>query len=263
MSAAEGFAGGFRLETTESEHSVTIAASGELDSGTCGALLGALEGATARAGLGELVLDLAGVSFIDSTGMRTIIQVERDAAERGIRLAVVPPPDDVTELLRIAGIAGRISFTDAAARPVAPDFLDRVAIELEREPAAPSRARREVREALAEHLGDTDLATVVLLTSELVTNAVVHATPAADDKIGLEIAVHDQGVRVEVEDSGDGFNPTAPTPSVTQGGGRGLFLVDRCAASWGAGRDEDGSGGRFCVWFEFASGEPEPAGAQR
>jgi anti-sigma B factor antagonist len=262
MSAADGFARGFRVEETESDRSVTISVSGELDSGTCDALLEAFEQAIARDDLEELVLDLAGVSFIDSTGMRTIIEIERDLGERGARLVLVPPPDDVTALLQIAGIAERMNFVEAGAGALGPDFLDRVAIELEREPAAPSRARAEVREALAQHLDAADLSTVVLLTSELVTNAVVHPTRTVDATIGLEISVHEQGVRVEVEDSGEGFNPVAPKPSPTQRGGRGLFLVDRCAASWGAGRDEREPGARFCVWFEFASGEREAAAAQ-
>jgi anti-sigma regulatory factor (Ser/Thr protein kinase) len=151
----------------------------------------------------------------------------------------------------------------AAAGALGPEFLDRVAIELEREPAAPGHARAEVREALAGHLDDADLSTVVLLTSELVTNAVVHPKPTVDATIGLEIAVHEQGVRVEVEDSGDGFDPTAPDRSPTRGGGRGLFLVDRCASSWGTGRDEREPDSRFCVWFELASGEREPVAGGR
>ena len=77
----------------------------------------------------------------------------------------------------------------------------------------------------------------MLLTSELVTNAVIHPTAPPDSTIGLRISVRANGVRVEVDDQGDGFDPAARAVA-TGRGGRGLFLVDQCAASWGARRTE-------------------------
>jgi anti-sigma regulatory factor (Ser/Thr protein kinase) len=129
---------------------------------------------------------------------------------------------------------------------------------LDREPTAPGRARAEVREALAGRLDQADIATVVLLTSELVTNAVIHPTAPRDSTIGLRISVRANAVRVEVDDQGGGFDPAAPAVA-TGRGGRGLFLVDRCAAKWGARRTEAERGSRFCVWFEFASDQLESA----
>lgn len=129
---------------------------------------------------------------------------------------------------------------------------------LDREPAAPSRARAVVREALVGRLDEADIAIVVLLTSELVTNAVIHPGASRDSTIGLRISARPNGVRVEVDDPGDGFDPSAPAVA-TGRGGRGLFLVDRCATSWGARRTEAERGDRFCVWFDFASDQREPA----
>jgi anti-sigma regulatory factor (Ser/Thr protein kinase) len=128
---------------------------------------------------------------------------------------------------------------------------------LDREPTAPGRGRAEVREALAGHLDQADIDTVVLLTSELVTNAVIHPTAPRNSTIGLQISARANRVRVEVDDQGDGFDPAAPAVA-TGRGGRGLFLVDRCADSWGARRTEGVGGDRFCVWFEFASDQREP-----
>jgi anti-anti-sigma factor len=245
----------FRIETTSSPGARSIEVVGELDSGTCEELLEEFERVVSERGEDVLSLDLKEVSFIDSTGMRALIQIERIAADYGAPLTVVPPPEDVTELLRTAGITQRMNLVADPDRPApAPDFTDRVNIELEREPQAPSRARTEVREALSERLDDDDIATVVLLTSELVTNAVVHPKGAPDSLVGLRIGVYEDGVRVEVEDGGEGFDPAAPAVT-TPYGGRGLFLVDRCSTSWGARSTEGEHGRRFCVWFEFMAGD--------
>jgi anti-sigma B factor antagonist len=249
------FRPGFEIETTASDGTRSIKVVGELDSGTCVALLEEFERVVSERGADALSLDLEEVSFIDSTGMRAMIQIERIAADHGASLSVVSPPDDVTELLRTAGIAERMNLVaDPARAPLAPEFSDRVNLDFEREPRAPSRARAEVREALNGRLDEADIATVVLLTSELVTNAVVHPTSTADPLVGLRIGVHEGGVRIEVEDGGDGFDPAAPKVTSPHGG-RGLFLVDRCSTSWGARPMEGERGRRFCVWFEFVAGD--------
>lgn len=256
--SALGGTGDFRIQTTGGAGASALKVAGELDSGTCAELVEAFERIAADLEDGaSLSLDMQDVSFIDSTGMRSMIELGRLAEARGIALTLVPPPDDVTELLRTAGIAERMKL-EAGGPGLGPDFVSRVEVELEREPAAPSRARAEVREALAPQLEDSDVATVVLLTSELVTNAVVHPKAPRQSTVGLRIAVYEDGARVEVEDGGEGFDPAAPTSS-SRHGGRGLFLVDACAASWGAERTAREQGSRFCVWFEFRSGDREAA----
>ncbi len=251
----------FRIETAASAGTRSIKVFGELDSGTSEELLEAFERVVAERSEDALSLDLTEVSFIDSTGMRALIQIERIAADHGAALAVVPPPEDVTELLRTAGIAERMNLSsDTDHGPLGPEFINRINLELEREPYAPSRARAEVREALAGRLEDADIATVVLLTSELITNAVVHPKGAGDPLVGLRIGVYEGGVRVEVEDGGEGFDPAAPTVTSPHGG-RGLFLVDRCSTSWGARPTDGEHGRRFCVWFEFVAGDQAAAAA--
>jgi anti-anti-sigma factor len=260
----EGFGEHFRIETSAGADGLAITVGGELDSGTYGELLDAVDRALPELDSGSsLTLDLSDVSFIDSSGMRAMIQLERDAGKRGIELVVVSPPDDVTELLRTVGITDRMNLATSVDRgPLGSDFSDRVDLELEREPHAPSRARAEIREALAGRLDESDVATVVLLTSELVTNAVIHPRAPNDTAVDLRIWVYAAGVRVEVEDSGEGFDPAAPTPTAAeprQRGGRGLFLVDRCSATWGARHTEQDERRGFCVWFEFLAGDQEPA----
>ena len=83
---------------------------------------------------------------------------------------------------------------------------------------------------------------LVLLVSELVTNAIVHAEPP----VRLAIDVTAKRTRVEVSDA------VALVPHVRQadrhaGGGRGLALVEHLATQWGTTLDDDGK----AVWFEM------------
>lgn len=113
-------------------------------------------------------------------------------------------------------------------------------------PASARQARAFVDSALAgaglAHLAPA----ATLLVSELVANAVLHTgTP-------LEVVVeagHDRA-RIEVHDG----NPQLPARkhySNLSATGRGLLLVERLAASWGA---EPTAAGKV-VWFEL-DGQP-------
>jgi PAS domain S-box-containing protein len=72
------------------------------------------------------------------------------------------------------------------------------------------------------------LDTAVLLASELVTNAVRHATGPCT----LIVGIHEDVVEVSVED-GDPRMPAARQASLDDEDGRGLLLVDALADDWG------------------------------
>ena len=134
-------------------------------------------------------------------------------------------------------------------------FPQPIEIELERELTAPALARAEVRAVFGSSLDSAELATLVLLTSELVTNAVIHPRPGPDRRLGLRISAHRQRLRIEVDDPGDGFDPSAPLVPSDEGG-RGLMLVDCLSAVWGAGSAATPRGQRFMVWFELGLEQP-------
>ncbi|MER7518569.1 ATP-binding SpoIIE family protein phosphatase [Streptomyces sp. NPDC126499] len=114
---------------------------------------------------------------------------------------------------------------------------------LEPEDAAPGRARRLARRALArwdlEELTDS----VELLISEVVTNAVRYA----ERPVTLRLLRTDV-LRCEVGDDSPQL-PRQRRARDTDESGRGLFLVNRLARRWGATRL---SGGKV-VWFELAT----------
>ncbi|GES28696.1 hypothetical protein San01_11830 [Streptomyces angustmyceticus] len=112
---------------------------------------------------------------------------------------------------------------------------------------AVGEVRRELRQLLSRWAspGDGELAEVAtLLTSELVTNALVHAEGGAV----VTARVGDR-LRVEVRDFVPGRpEPRAPTTDGTSG--RGLMLVRSLADAWGIRTESLGKS----VWFELGGG---------
>lgn len=107
---------------------------------------------------------------------------------------------------------------------------------------APSVARAFIRCAV-ELLGSSATEEVLLLTSEAVTNSVVHA---ATDAVGVSLWVCDGNVHVSVTDN-DPEEPAMQPDDPTRVGGFGVRLIDMLAEDWGVARsDDDGK----CVWFE-------------
>ena len=56
-------------------------------------------------------LDLAGVSFIDSSGLRVLVEAHQARVDRGARLALRAPSAAVQRLLEISGLAGHLDVT--------------------------------------------------------------------------------------------------------------------------------------------------------
>lgn len=255
----------FRVTVSAGEPGETqLAVHGELDSASAQELAAAFEEALKRSALepvtGEerpsrITLDLNRVDFIDSGGLRMLIAIQREAEGRSVELTVLEPPDAVTELLHLSGVAQRINLVRGdGAPPRESSFLEQVDLELDADDRAPRTARLAVRESLGSLLPEPALANIVLMTSELVTNGVVHSSGGVT--LGLRLTRFTDAVRVEVDDPGIGFEPSATStlPDELPGpemGGRGLFVVDHCATRWGARRSETDRGRRFSVWFEL------------
>jgi anti-anti-sigma factor len=98
----------FDLTVTRDAGASRIALRGELDLGTAAQL----EQALAEAG-GEILLDLRGLTFMDSTGVRVLLE----AAERsGPELQILPPEQgDARVTLEETGIAPLLPLVRAGA----------------------------------------------------------------------------------------------------------------------------------------------------
>ncbi|MCA1711608.1 MAG: ATP-binding protein [Actinobacteria bacterium] len=123
-------------------------------------------------------------------------------------------------------------------------------------PAAASvRDARHFVVGLLEEWGLDDLVeTAALLTSELVTNSVLHARTS----IRVAVERRDTGVAVAVSD-GSGVSPRRRRHSQTATTGRGLDLLEKLADSWEVVPEEGGKTLRFVLtsgadpWAAFAA----------
>ena len=113
-------------------------------------------------------------------------------------------------------------------------------MQLDPAPTSPARARRFVRRALEREGASAAVDVTELLTSELVTNAVLYS----QGSIELSVSTDDEQVVVVVTDC----NPAPPRPrcsDVRSPSGRGLLLVGELADDWGVTGDRTGKQ----VWF--------------
>ncbi|MGW0710157.1 ATP-binding protein [Streptomyces sp. NPDC002643] len=111
-------------------------------------------------------------------------------------------------------------------------------------------ARRALRELLRQwgRPGRSEIAE--LLTSELVTNALIHT----DHDAVLTATVSPGGLHVEVRDF-VGRRPTPQLPAADDGiHGRGLLLVQSLADAWGVRPHGVGK----AVWFDLDGGLAHP-----
>lgn len=128
----------------------------------------------------------------------------------------------------------------------------------------PAAARAVVRSVLAEAHLDELLNEALLLTTELSTNAILHAGTELD----IEVTASETGLTVMVTDFATGPAnhiavgiPNEQTDiSVVSERGRGLLLVDHFASRWGTTHDRTGK----AVWFHLdRHNEPIVAGVGR
>jgi CheY-like chemotaxis protein len=110
---------------------------------------------------------------------------------------------------------------------------------------------RSARVFVDDHLTQwgcrSDIDTVKLLVSELVSNASEHAQSA----VTITVALLPEIIRVEVTDADDEL-PHRRVAGDFDLGGRGLAIVEHLAASWGVRRLPKGKR----VWFEVRRSEP-------
>ncbi|MBA0049451.1 ATP-binding protein [Streptomyces sp. AJS327] len=128
--------------------------------------------------------------------------------------------------LRLVGVSGPV--------PCARDFTRQALHDWGWLPAATADQRAAAEDAL-------------LVVSELVTNACLHADGPEELRVGTGAKV----LRLEVVDLGSG-SPSPRTPHrAGRPGGHGMFIVQRLCLDWGVVRNSDGAG--KTVWAELAA----------
>lgn len=96
--------------------SITIAACGEVDLSTADVLRSSLsDGAQVAC---ELTVDLSAVSFIDSTGLRVLLEADAAARSNGHSLRLAHPSRAVRRILEIAGLLNHLEIQEEAVESI-------------------------------------------------------------------------------------------------------------------------------------------------
>jgi len=93
----------WHLEVSRSADRTVLHLRGEFDLVTAPQILGSVEEHLA-APTGELVMDLRGLSFIDSSGLSALIRMNQRLAGAGRGFSIVPPPHNVAKVFQITGL---------------------------------------------------------------------------------------------------------------------------------------------------------------
>jgi anti-anti-sigma factor len=104
------------VETVEEEGLVRLLLRGELDLSTVSKVEEELRKAEA-AEPGLLVLDLSGLNFLDSTGLRLIVTADQRAREQGRRVAIVKGPETVQRVFSITRLDERLEMVEPGGDP--------------------------------------------------------------------------------------------------------------------------------------------------
>jgi anti-sigma B factor antagonist len=116
--AMEGEARGSSLRTEFIPGDGVLVLEGELDVGTVAQLDDALANAAAATD-GTLTIDASRVDFLDSVGLRSILNVTADLSKVGRAMAIVCTPGPVRRLIELTALTGHLALYDSRAAVIA------------------------------------------------------------------------------------------------------------------------------------------------
>ena len=129
--------------------------------------------------------------------------------------------------------------------PTRPTELYQRRVRLTRKPAAAAEARSQVRVAIRDWKVPVDPDIAILLTSDLVTEAI---TQGNGETLTLAIRCTRGHLRIDVYDQSRSLPPGLDLPAGTDAG-RGLVLVAALSTEWGSFRTPAGQAMYFTLAF--------------
>jgi anti-sigma B factor antagonist len=101
----------FSIDVQRANGLVQVILAGELDIATHGDAEAVLRDVQ-DSGAPLVILDLRKLNFMDSTGLRLLVQADARAHELGHRLAIVRGPEAVHRVLEITGLDAKLDLID-------------------------------------------------------------------------------------------------------------------------------------------------------
>jgi anti-sigma B factor antagonist len=88
---------------------------GELDLASVAGVEQAVDAALAQ-GVRTLTLELSGLSFVDSSGLRLFIVLSQRAATEGWKLSMTRPQEQAMTVFRVSGLVENLPFAEGASK---------------------------------------------------------------------------------------------------------------------------------------------------
>ena len=104
----------FRVATVHVNGSTSVELGGEIDLATA-AELGARLEAVIDASTGAVTVDLAHVTFLDSSGLKTLMSAHRRLRAEGRRLTLRNPSEMVSRLFTVSGVTATLDVQGSSA----------------------------------------------------------------------------------------------------------------------------------------------------
>lgn len=104
----------FRCEVHRDPLAVRVAVFGELDLASAPVLAGTFEECS-KADVREVTVDLRGLIFVDSSGLRCLLDALRRTRERGCVLEFIAGPPVVQRVFELAGVTHVMTFREDGA----------------------------------------------------------------------------------------------------------------------------------------------------
>jgi anti-sigma B factor antagonist len=102
------------FETTRNGSIATVRPTGELDLSGAAVLEAELDRLAEDPGLAAVVLDMRGLEFMDSSGLRLVVVADMRAREAGRRFSLIRGGETVHRVFEITRMSDRLDFVDAA-----------------------------------------------------------------------------------------------------------------------------------------------------
>lgn len=211
---------------------------GEIDMVSAPDVRLALEAAVNR-GCVHVVMDLARVSYVDSSALGLIVWADRMLEPRGGRLVLAGAGRDVSRVLELSGLVGSAPTLAATADvseavvglelpPVPDTTLWTRVLSFPARAESLASARAEVSEVLRPlALPESTMFDVRVAVGEALSNAIRHGSPqGGGDTVTVDVLAHRDRVVITVTDRGEGFDGTSASgEDVYAASGRGVMFM--------------------------------------
>jgi anti-anti-sigma factor len=193
-----------------------------------------------RGNTSSLVIDVANLDFIDSSGLSALLDASKAALALGGEIKLLSPGDQLIHVLTISGFARFFSITpsDRGATPEPPvvpqEAVEQSAWQVSQFVVAPRTEliadirNRVARFAQGMPFSEQDIQDIRLAVGEASSNALRYGCPGANDQVMVRCAHDGRTLRVQIKDKGPCFEPDSiepPPVDALDEGGRGIYFM--------------------------------------